>query len=85
MAGFTCSHCGRWYRYEKNLERHVGISHTSQPPSSCDQCFFWGGGGGGGGSLYIFLSQVQNIPERIIQISTTGAEITGQHTQTFNI
>ena len=38
MGGFTCSHCGRWYRHEKNLERHVRSSHTSQPPSRCDQC-----------------------------------------------
>ena len=38
MAGFTCSHCGRWYRHEKNLERHVRSSHTSQPPFSCGQC-----------------------------------------------
>ena len=38
MSGFTCSHCGRWYRHEKNLKKHVRSSHTSQPPSSCDQC-----------------------------------------------
>ena len=38
MASFTCSHCGRWYRHEKSLKRHIRSSHTSQPPSSRDQC-----------------------------------------------
>ena len=38
MAGFTYSHCGRWYSHEKSLERHVRSSHTSKPSSSCDQC-----------------------------------------------
>ena len=27
MTGFTCRHCGRWYRYAKNLKSH-----------SSDQC-----------------------------------------------
>ena len=36
MAGFTCSHCGRWYRYEKGLKMHVRNTHMNQP--RCDQC-----------------------------------------------
>ena len=38
MASFTCSHCGRWYRYEKSLKRHVRSSHVNQPLFSCGQC-----------------------------------------------
>ena len=38
MASFTCSYCGRWYRYEKGLKRHVRSSHTNLPLFSCDQC-----------------------------------------------
>ena len=38
MACFSCSHCGRWYRYEKGLERDVRSSHMNQPLFSCDQC-----------------------------------------------
>ena len=38
MASFTCSHCGRWYRYEKGLKRHVRICHMNQPLFTCDKC-----------------------------------------------
>ena len=38
MASFTCSHCGRWYRHEKDLKMHDRSSHTCQPLYSCDQC-----------------------------------------------
>ena len=38
MAGFTCCHCERWYRHEKNLRRHVDNIHTNQPLFSCNQC-----------------------------------------------
>ena len=35
MASFICSHCGRWYRHEKGLKRHVRSSHTNQPLFTC--------------------------------------------------
>ena len=56
-------------------------SHSEKEGSTCDLPLLlfviWG-------FLYIFLSQVQNIPERIMQISTTGL-ISQDNTHTFNI